>query len=427
MAIKKERGLRELYQDPHHADAVLWSRRRVLQGAGAMTLARTLGAAIPYLRYLPAGIAPVALAQSSEVVLDLPGLRVLNDRPLNAETPAHLLDDEITPAQRLFISNNGMPPVDISVDDWELTIDGEACLAPRSFSIAQLKKDFAHHTYSLQLECGGNGRAEFRPRVPGNQWSTGAIGCPQWTGVRLRDVLEVCGIADSAVYVGFKGADSHLSGDPNKTVISRGVPMAKALEDESLIAFAMNGEDIPMQHGAPLRLVCGGWPGSVSGKWLTGLHIRDRVHDGAKMTGTSYRVPCRPVAPGETVADEDLCIIESMPVKSLITYPRSGIEVAGGKPVHVRGFAWAGDLEVARMAISVDFGQSWQPARLDPPANRLAWQRWQASVTLPGAGYYEVWARAEDSNGLSQPMLVPGWNPKGYLNNATHRIALKAT
>ena len=427
MAIKKERGLCELYQDPPRADALLWSRRRVLRGAGAMTLARTLGAAVPYLRYLPAGIAPVALAQSSKVVLDLPGLRVLNDRPLNAETPAHLLDDEITPADRLFIRNNGLPPVDVSAGDWTLTIDGEACLASRTFSIAQLKKDFEHHTYSLQLECGGNGRAEFRPRVPGNQWSTGAIGCPQWTGVRLRDVLEVCGIADSAVYVGFSGGDTHLSGDPNKTVISRGVPIAKALEDESLIAFAMNGEEIPLQHGAPLRLVCGGWPGSVSGKWLTGLSIRDRVHDGAKMTGTSYRVPCRPVAPGETVADEDLCIIESMPVKSLITHPRSGIEVASRKPVEVRGFAWAGDLEVARMVVSADFGQSWQQARLEPPANRLAWQRWQASVTLPSAGYYEVWARAEDSNGLRQPMLVPGWNPKGYLNNATHRIALKAT
>jgi sulfite oxidase len=427
MAIIKERGLRELYQDPERADAVLWSRRRVLRGVGALSLARTLGAAIPYLRFLPAGIAPIALAQSDAVVLDLPGLRVLNDRPLNAETPAHLLDDEITPAEHLFIRNNGLPPATTSAADWNLQIGGEACLAPRSFSIAQLKQDFEQHTFALQLECGGNGRAEFRPRVPGNQWSTGAIGCPQWTGVRLRDVLEACGIAESAVYIGFKGADSHLSGDLKKTVISRGVPMAKALEDESLIAFAMNGEDIPTQHGAPLRLVCGGWPGSVSGKWLTELSIRDRVHDGAKMTGTSYRVPCRPVAPGETVADNDLCIIESMPVKSLITYPRSGIDVASRKPVDVRGFAWAGDLEVTQMAVSIDFGQTWQAAQLEAPANRLAWQRWQARITLPTAGYYEVWARAEDSNGIRQPMLVPGWNPKGYLNNASHRIALKAT
>lgn len=427
MATKRERGLRELYQDPERADAVLFSRRRMLHGLGAATLARTLGAAVPYLRFLPAGIAPIALAQVGDVVLDLPGLRVLNDRPLNAETPAHLLDDEITPAQHLFVRNNGLPPANVSAIDWQLQIDGEACLAPRSFSIAELKRDFEQHSYALQLECGGNGRAEFRPRVPGNQWSTGAIGCPQWTGVRLRDVLEVCGIAESAVYVGFTGGDSHLSGDPNKTVISRGVPMAKALEDESLIAFAMNGEDIPPQHGAPLRLVCGGWPGSVSGKWLTGLSIRDRVHDGAKMTGTSYRVPCRPVAPGETVADEDLCIIESMPVKSLITYPRSGIDVTSGKVVSVRGFAWAGDQQVAGMATSVDFGQSWQPARLAAPANRLAWQRWQTHIKLPTPGYYEVWARAEDSNGFNQPMLVPGWNPKGYLNNASHRIALRAT
>jgi DMSO/TMAO reductase YedYZ molybdopterin-dependent catalytic subunit len=419
--MKVERSLVELYSDPERAERLLWSRRRLLRGAGVLT------GTIPFLRYLPLGIAPVALGESAEVVAEYPNLRVLNDRPLNAETPPHLLDDLITPAGRLFIRNNGLPPTQTSAADWVLQIDGEACLQPRRFSIAQLKRDFTEHSYALQLECGGNGRAEFRPRVPGNQWTTGAIGCPQWTGVRLRDVLESCGIADNALYIGFSGADTHLSGDPEKAVISRGVPMRKALEDESLIAYAMNGEAIPDAHGAPLRLVCGGWPGSVSGKWLTGISIRDRVHDGAKMTGTSYRVPCRPVSPGESVADEDMCIIESMPVKSLITYPQSGLQVASRKPVRIRGFAWAGDLSVQAMSLSIDFGQSWQPAQLQPPQNRLAWQRWQAEVQLPVPGYYEIWARAEDSNGSRQPMLVPGWNPKGYLNNASHRIALRAT
>jgi DMSO/TMAO reductase YedYZ molybdopterin-dependent catalytic subunit len=234
-------------------------------------------------------------------------------------------------------------------------------------------------------------------------------------------------VADNAVYLGFKGADRHLSGDPDKTVISRGVPMWKALEEESLLAFAMNGEPIPAMHGAPLRLVCGGWPGSVSGKWLTELLIRDRVHDGAKMTGSSYRVPCRPVAPGTTVADDDLCIIESMPVKSLVTFPRSGISTNAGKPLTLRGKAWAGDRSVQSVAVSIDFGQTWQPARLAPAPNRLAWQSWEAAVTLPMPGYYEVWARATDDAGVSQPMLVPGWNPKGYLNNACHRIAVQAS
>jgi DMSO/TMAO reductase YedYZ molybdopterin-dependent catalytic subunit len=173
-------------------------------------------------------------------------------------------------------------------------------------------------------------------------------------------------------------------------------------------------------------MVCGGWPGSVSGKWLTELLVRDRVHDGAKMTGTSYRVPCRPVAPGTSVADQDLCIIESMPVKSLITFPRSGVQVPANRKLAIRGKAWAGDRVVRSLAVSIDFGQTWQPAALEEPANRLAWQIWQATINLPAAGYYEVWARATDSAGVSQPMLVPGWNPKGYLNNASHRIALEA-
>ena len=136
------------------------------------------------------------------------------------------------------------------------------------------------------------------PPASGNQWSTGAIGCPEWTGVRLQDVLDDVGIKDDAVYVAYYGADTHASGDPNKVPISRGVPLAKALEDETLIAWAMNGEDIPPMNGYPLRLVCAGWPGSVSGKWLKKIVVRDRVHDGPKMTGTSYRVPCKPVAPG---------------------------------------------------------------------------------------------------------------------------------
>jgi DMSO/TMAO reductase YedYZ molybdopterin-dependent catalytic subunit len=367
-----------------------------------------------------------AQAQPSGAMSEGSDLRVLNTRPLNAETPAHLLDDDVTPASRLFVRNNGIAPVEIDAGRWRLSVTGEACENPEVYSIDDLKRQFKQHTCCLQLECGGNGRSEFRPRVAGNQWTTGAVGCPQWTGVRLGDVLKTCGMRDDAVYIGYRGADTHLSGAQGKDPISRGVPVDKALEDESLIAFLMNGEPIPAVHGAPLRLVCGGWPASVCGKWLTELLIRDRVHDGAKMTGTSYRVPCRPVAAGQNVADEDMCIIESMPVKSLVTFPRSGVSVVAGTVFEVRGHAWAGDLAVAAVEVSTDFGASWITAELDPPPNRLAWQRWRSRPILPIAGYYEIWARATDSNGRSQPMLVPGWNPKGYLNNAAHRIAVMA-
>jgi hypothetical protein len=119
-----------------------------------------------------------------------------------------------------------------------------------------------------------------------------------------------------------------------------------------------------------------------------------------------------------------MCIIESMPVKSLITYPRSGIDVRLDRPLDLRGHAWAGDTAVRAMYTSVDFGVTWQKAKLKKPANRLAWQHWSASVNFAEAGYYEIWARAEDAAGRSQPMVLPGWNPRGYLNNACHRIAV---
>jgi hypothetical protein len=131
------------------------------------------------------------------------------------------------------------------------------------------------------------------------------------------------------------------------------------------------------------------------------------------------------VAPGSTVKDENMCIIESMPVKSLITYPKSGALIKKGEPLAINGHAWAGELKVAQVHYSIDFGSTWKIGQLKKPVNRLAWQHFKATINFPKKGYYEVWARATDSNGKLQPMVLPGWNPKGYLNNACHRIAVK--
>lgn len=352
---------------------------------------------------------------------------VLNSKPWNMEAVAHLLDDRITPNKYMFIRNNGLVPENIDVKKWTITFDGESVKEKKTFTLEELKSKFAHHTYQLTIECGGNGRSEFDPPAKGNQWTIGAVGCASWTGVRLKDVLKEVGIKDDAVYIGYHAADQHLSRDPNKEPISRGVPISKAMMDETLLAFKMNGEDIPLVHGYPLRLVCGGWPASTSGKWVNRISVRNIVHDGEKMTGSSYKVPCNPVAPGEEVKDEDMCIIESMPVKSLITYPKSGAMIPKGKKLNIRGHAWAGEWEISKVSYSIDFGATWSECSLEKPANRLAWQHFKASIGFPKSGYYEVWARATDSNGVSQPMLLPGWNPKGYLNNACHRIAVKVS
>lgn len=421
-------GLFEYFEkDPEKADSEFFGRvshadrRGFLRGAGLATMGAMLGAAIPFHRNMPAGFVPVAFA-AEDVLVGKDGLTLLNDRPVNAETPPHLLDDPITPTNRHFIRNNGLPPETVDAKSWTLTVDG-LVNTPAKLTIADLKSKFEVVKMALTIECGGNGRAAFDPPAKGNQWTLGAVACSEWTGVRLRDVLKAAGVKDNVVYTAHVGADSHLSGDPAKLPISRGLPIAKAMTDNILIAFEMNGGPLHRMNGAPLRLVVPGWPGSCSQKWLKRVYLRDVVHDGPKMTGTSYRVPNRPVAPGEKVDKKDFDIIERMPVKALITNPATGSQI-GGKTVEVRGHAWSGDRQVSKVDISIDFGATWTPAQLDTPANSGAWQNWRAKIAFPQNGYYEIWARATDDAGEAQPHAI-NWNPKGYLNNTMHRVAVR--
>lgn len=414
--------------DPEAADKAFFgrvskpNRRGFLRGAGLGAMTAMVGLNIPFSGNMPQGLVPVAFA-GDDVLVGKDGLTLLNDRPVNAETPAHLLDDAITPTSRHFIRNNGVPPEEADPATWTLTVDG-LVNTPLKLSIADLKSSFDVATLALVIECGGNGRAAFDPPARGNQWTTGAVACSNWTGVRLKDVLAKAGVKSDVVYTAHVGADTHLSGDPDKLPISRGLPIAKAMTDDILIAFEMNGGPIHPNNGAPLRLVVPGWPGSCSQKWLTRIYLRDIVHDGPKMTGKSYRVPNRPVEPGEKVDKDDFVIIERMPVKSLITNPENG--AAAGSEVEVRGHAWSGDRTIDAVDISVDFGATWRRATLDAPVNSGAWQNWRAKVSFPQAGYYEVWSRATDSAGEMQPFAID-WNPKGYLNNTMHRVAVRVS
>ena len=387
------------------------SRRGFVAGAGL------LGMTIPFHSVMPTALA------SDDALAGKDGLTLLNDLPLNAETPAHLLDDAITPTSRHFIRNNGLPPENVDAAGWTLAVDG-LVNNPAVFSINELRARFEVVTMALTIECGGNGRAFFDPPVGGEQWTMGAVGCAEWTGVRLADVLKNVGVRPGAVYTAHYSADTLVSGDEGKLPISRGVPIAKAMTGNVLIAFAMNGGPLHRHNGAPLRLVVPGWPGACSQKWLRRVEIRDQVHDGPKMTGTSYRVPRYPVAPGDRVPEEDFDIIERMPVKSLVTAPEHGAVVA--REIEVRGHAWSGDRTVSAVDISTDLGRTWMAAELDAPVNPGAWQNWRRRIAFPQAGYYEVWSRASDSEGDVQPFAID-WNPKGYLNNSVHRIALRVT
>jgi DMSO/TMAO reductase YedYZ molybdopterin-dependent catalytic subunit len=402
------------------------NRRNFIQKS-LVGIGTLLGTEVVFAKNIPVGVKILGEKAFKD---DLPEgkhkeMMILNDKPLNIETPAHLLDDVVTPAEKMFVRNNGNLPENSNPQKWSLEISGESVKAKKIFTLADLKSKFKTYTYQLQMECGGNGRAGFSPQTAGNQWQEGAISCAEWTGVRLKDVLEAVGLKPDAVYVAYTGTDVHLSGDPEKATISRGVPLKKALEDETLIAWAMNGKDIPFLHGYPLRLVIGGWPASVSGKWLNKILVRNKVHDGEKMSGHSYKVPKYPIEPGGKVNDADLEIIESMPVKSLITYPKSGAIISNSNSLSIRGHSWAGDNEVKEMHVSIDYGTTWLRCSLNKPKNRLSWQQWSADLKFPRKGYYEIWAKATDSNNKSQPMVIPAWNPGGYLNNSCHRIALK--
>src|SRR3712207_3316176 len=182
---------------------------------------------------------------------------------------------------------------------------------------------------------------------------------------------DVC--SSDLKFTGHFGADPHLSGDPNRQAISRGMRIEKAMDENTLVAFRLNGEPIPLLHGAPLRLVVPGWPGSLSQKWLTRILLRATPHDGAGMGGTSYRLPVRPIVPGSRDDGRGFADMESMPVRSVLTSHAHGARLpAGTRALDLAGKAWAGDLSVRAVHASVDFGATWHAMQVREPANRHA-------------------------------------------------------
>jgi sulfite oxidase len=351
-----------------------------------------------------------------------PDLVALDTPELNAECPAHLLDDDITPTERLFVRNSGRMP-DLTASDmaaWTLTIDG--CVRnPQTWSVAQLQDEFETVTQIAVMECAGNGRAFFRDPTGTVPWTYGAVGCGAWTGVRLADLLRRCELLPNAVYTGHHSPDRDLDGVT--PAISRGLPIAKALAPETLIVWAVNGTALPVLQGGPLRLIAPGFPGSASQKWLRRIEIRDCEHDGRRMKGQNYRMPRTPLRYGGPIDPAQLEVITDMPVKSLITSPCSDFVAQAGQPLTVRGHAWSGHTPVGSVDVSFDGGRSWQPAVLGPLPDRFAWRHFTATLDHPPAGPVEIVARATDAAGRTQPLDCVPWNPRGYCNNMVHRVA----
>jgi sulfite oxidase len=406
------------------------NRRDLIRGTALVAFGVMIGHAAPFGRNFPAGLVPIALAQDKTPRhLDYPGkdkgLVVLGERPLVAETPEHMLDDDTTSISRFFIRNNGQIPDAVTDSDaWLIRIDG-AVNTPLDLRLGEIKQRFQTRTYRMVLECGGNGRSFFAPPGRGNQWTNGGVGCAEWTGVSLKDVLAAAGPMPSAKFTGSYGGDTHLSGDSNKDAISRGNPLAKSMDEHTMIVWAMNGQPLPNLHGGPVRLIVPGWPGSLSTKWLKRVVVRETPHDGQGMGGTSYRVPVTPIVPGSNDDGKTFRDLESMPVRAIITNPANGTRLpAGTRDLPLRGTAWDGEVGVGRVDVSVDYGQTWLQADATPPTNPYDWVRWRRAVRLPSDGYYELWVRATDRNGVAQPIVAANWNPQGYGANPINRIAV---
>ena len=362
--------------------------------------------------------------QRALVAAEKPELHILPTVELNAETPAHLLDDDITPIGRLFARNTGdMPVMDAdAIAAWTLAIDGRVRI-PRRWTVRELQREFAAVTRIAVLECAGNGRAFFPEPAGTVLWQHGAAGCVAWTGVRLADLLAACQLLPDAVYTGHYSPDLRL--DSSGPALSRGLPIEKALAPETLVAWAVNGAPIPPLHGGPLRLVAPGFPGSASQKWITRIAIRDREHDGERMRNLHYRlprVPVRPLGPGERFDEALFDVITDVPARAVITAPADGFAAPAGAPLAVRGHAWSGHVALARVEVSGDGGTTWHVAQLGPLPDRFAWRRFAVTLPAPRAGAIEIVARASDAQGRAQPLDSAPWNPRGYCNNTVHRV-----
>jgi DMSO/TMAO reductase YedYZ molybdopterin-dependent catalytic subunit len=361
--------------------------------------------------------AAAARANAAEDAIVIPGKRPMilqNDWPEDLETPLRYFDSYLTPVDAFFVRQH-IPRPAIDPAAYRLAINGMVS-KPLQLTLESLRR-LPQFTVTATLECTGNGRAFYSPRVPGIQWSRGAVGNAEWRGPRLSDVLKLVEADPAAAHLEIDGADTGVASTPD---FVRSIPMAKAMHPATLLALSMNGES-PAIHGFPVRLVVPGWDGTSWTKWVTRLTPSAQATTGFFMN-PGYRYPKYAVPPGAPANPAELEVIEGMPVKSTITAPEDQERLAPGT-VSIQGFAWAGEEAIERVEISTDGGSRWRDAELRSPRLPFAWRLWRLEWRPPGPGYYTILSRATDGAGRVQP-FVPAWNPSGYLWNGIDRIGV---
>lgn len=346
---------------------------------------------------------------------------VRSARPLDLEMPITGFSDYITPVEHFFVRTHVYTPR-VDIGQWRLNVEGDVTNT-LTLTMEDLRRMPSAEVVSV-LECAGNGRGFYEPSMPGLQWGHGAVGNGRWRGVRLADVLKRAGVKSSSREILFNGADVPIG---TMADFQRSIPIAKALHPATLLAYEMNGETLPVEHGFPLRVVAPGWAGDSWIKWVTSISVLNREHDGFWMA-RAYRHPGVAVQPGRALAPELMQPVTSLRVKSVIAEPReAGGVIAGevGKPLTIRGAAWSGDAgPVTAVDVSVDAGRTWRPATLRrDQRTEFGWRQWEYRWTPPREAYYTILVRARDGAGNTQP-LEQEWNPSGYSWNVVPRIGV---
>jgi DMSO/TMAO reductase YedYZ molybdopterin-dependent catalytic subunit len=347
---------------------------------------------------------------------DVSRMSVLSPKPEDLEMPLDGFKDWITPVDRFFVRCHTYTPERPNMSEWKLKVDG-VVNQTLSLSMDDLKKLPRVELVGV-LECAGNGRTFYQPHLPGAQWRFGSVGNGKWAGVRFRDVLEKARLKDSAKEILFDGADVPLG---KMEDFRRTVPVKKALDPDTLLAYEMNGQALPIEHGFPLRLIVPGWAGDSWVKWLQHIEVLDREFDGFWMK-SAYRHPPGHVEPGTAVDPAQMVPVTDLSVKSVIATPGSW-----AKPgtIRISGTAWSNGSPVAGVEVSVDDGRTWRTARLGKDQSRYAWRLW-ALDWKASEGKYTLRARAKNAAGQVQP-LAQEWNPSGYLWNVAQPVAVEVS
>jgi DMSO/TMAO reductase YedYZ molybdopterin-dependent catalytic subunit len=331
----------------------------------------------------------------------------------NHGMPLESLRYDVTPVGlHYLLIHYDIPEVD--PNGWRLRIEGHV-QRPLTLDLADIQA-MPRVTRRVTLECAGNGRARLVPRPVSQPWLDEAVGTADWTGTPLASLLREAGVHDDAVDVAFSGADHGVERGIEQDY-QRGLPLAEALGADVLLVHTMNGQPLPPQHGAPLRLIVPGWYGMAQVKWLTRISVLDRPFDGFQNI-TAYRIKQAPEEAG--------ALVTRIQPRALVLPPgfpdfQSRTRILDLGSHELTGRAWSGWAPISRVEVSVDGGLSWDDAQLGPQPDRYAWRAWQCSWHIQTTGDYELSARATDAAGNVQP-AEQAWNLQGMANNHSQRV-----